>query len=447
MKKLIASILFLSLAFSFIACKKENITNSEPVTLTMWHNFSGHRRNTLDHLIDEYNTTIGKEKGVFINVTSISYEEELNSALSMVANNDPGAPAMPDIFSGYPKVAFQFIEKNMLVNFEDYFSKKELDAYVDDFLNEGKLSGGLYVFPIAKSTEVLYLNRTQFDRFAQAVGADISDLASFDGLARLAPMYTTWMQSQNSSYGNYFFSCNDWINLAQMGTLQMGKNLFDANSNIDLHSPEYEKLFHNFYEGILSGSIISQTKYATDYFLTGELLCTIGSSAGVLFYNNFVNFPDGKIEEIEFNVLPFPVFKGGKNIAIQRGAGMMVAKSTSAKEKAACDFIKWITAPEQNLQIVAKTGYLPVTKEAFGKSLFDFLDPETDEQLITMFTTVEKMLSDYTLTTPNFSEKYEETVLTYEASIKELMKVWRDAYVSGKPISEKAALEMLRSRF
>ena len=58
----------------------------------------------------------------------------------MIANGDPGAPDMPDIFTGYPKVAIQFQEKGMLVNFDDYFTEDELSAYVVDFVAEGRLA-------------------------------------------------------------------------------------------------------------------------------------------------------------------------------------------------------------------------------------------------------------------------------------------------------------------
>lgn len=52
-------------------------------------------------------------------------------------------------------------------------------------------------------------------------------------------------------------------------------------------------------------------------------------------------------------MLPFPTFEGGKKVAIQRGAGIAAAKSTSQKEKTAAVFLKWFTAPEQNMRFVA----------------------------------------------------------------------------------------------
>ena len=41
---------------------------------------------------------------------------------------------------------------------------------------------------------------------------------------------------------------------------------------------------------------------------------------------------------------------------------MIVTKSTKEKEYASVEFLKWLTAPEQNIKFVSETGYLPVTK-------------------------------------------------------------------------------------
>lgn len=62
--------------------------------------------------------------------------------------------------------------------------------------------------------------------------------------------------------------------------------------------------------------------------------------------------------------MPYPVVDGGKKVAIQRGGGMCIIKSNEAKEYAAGIFLKWFTAPEQNLKFVSSTGYVPVTQMA-----------------------------------------------------------------------------------
>lgn len=57
-------------------------------------------------------------------------------------------------------------------------SKEELASYRDEYLNEGQIGedGSLKIFPIAKSTELMMLNKTDWDRFAEACGVTLDDL-------------------------------------------------------------------------------------------------------------------------------------------------------------------------------------------------------------------------------------------------------------------------------
>lgn len=55
----------------------------------MWHNYGGDMQKTMDYLIDQFNSTVGKEQGIVINVTAISSSAELNESLAMIAGEDP----------------------------------------------------------------------------------------------------------------------------------------------------------------------------------------------------------------------------------------------------------------------------------------------------------------------------------------------------------------------
>ena len=72
-----------------------------------------------------------------------------------------------------------------------------------------------------------------------------------------------------------------------------------------------------------------------------------------MFYGDTVIYPDNTSEAIESIVLPYPVFEGGQKIALQRGAGMVVAKTNPTRELAASIFLKWLAAPEQNMRFVS----------------------------------------------------------------------------------------------
>ena len=53
----------------------------------------------------------------------------------------------------------------------------------------------LKIFPTAKSTEVFMLNRTDWDTFAAATGADIGKLSTIEGVTATAKAYYEWTDS------------------------------------------------------------------------------------------------------------------------------------------------------------------------------------------------------------------------------------------------------------
>jgi multiple sugar transport system substrate-binding protein len=117
-------------------------------------------KNTMDEMIDEFNETVGAEKGIILSVTSISGSATLHEKLIMAADQDPGAPYLPDITTAYPKTALILANKGLLADIGEQFTDEELAAYVPRFLEEGRLKDDrLYVFPTAKSTEVLFVNK------------------------------------------------------------------------------------------------------------------------------------------------------------------------------------------------------------------------------------------------------------------------------------------------
>ncbi len=435
MKKTVFMLLSLVLV-CLVGCGQEGKPSAKnPVTLTMWHNYGGDMQQTMDLLIDEFNATVGKEKGVVINVTAISSSADLNNSLTMIANGDPGAPKMPDIFTGYPKIAIQFQEKGTLADLKKYFTEKELSAYVDAFVEEGEFSDeGLYVFPIAKSTEILYFNKTLFDEFSAATGAEIAKAATFEGLAELACAYYEW------SGGKQFFAADSWFNVAEVGMVQLGRSLFHEDGSLNLESEEFFHIFETLYKPAVEGGFAIYDGYSSDLSKTGDLVCSSGSSAGVLFYGDTITYADGTVRDVEYSILPYPVFEGGEDWALQRGGGLMVAASDKEKEKAAAEFIKWLTAPEQNMQFISKTGYLPVTKQAFEEDMVEHLEELEDARIKKMLTAVLDMYEDFEFfTAPNFPTMDEESS-RYDKDFKRYMTEWRTAYLEGSSISAKEAL-------
>ena len=365
MKKNYIVLMALLLSLLLCACGQSSKLNPKnPVTLKLWHNFGGQMQATMDELIEEFNATVGKEKGIIISVTSISGSAALQEKLTMIAAGDPGAPEMPDITTCYPATAALLAEKELLSPISEQFTEAELAEYLPRFVEEGRLPDGeLYVFPFAKSTEVLFLNQTLFERFSSATGVTADSLSTFEGIAAAAMRYYEWTDEQTPDVpnnGKAFYAADTVFNLAQVGMEQMGTSFFEGEQ-LRLNTPEFERIWNAVFEPAVRGGYAVYDGYSSDLSKSGDILCSTGSTAGILFYGEEITYPDNTKEAVEYAVLPYPSFESGEKIAIQRGSGLVTAKSTPAKEEGAALFIKWFTAPEQNMRFVASTGYLPVT--------------------------------------------------------------------------------------
>lgn len=423
-------LILLSLVFIF-ACgnNKVSLNPKQPLTLTMWHNFGADMQKTMDGLVDEFNSTVGKEEGIMLNVTAISSSSELQEMLSMISNDDPGAPEMPDLTTAYPKTAISFQKQGRLANLDLYLTTEEQDHYVKSFIEEGRFGdGGLYVFPFAKSTEVLFLNKTLFDRFSKESGVGLDALNTFEGIAEASEKYYKW------SNGKTFFNADSWVNLAQTGTYQLGEAFFNASDQIDFTTQSYQSIFKLCSKPAIMGAFASYNGYSSDLSKTGDVICSTGSSAGILFYGDTVTYSDNRIEPVEYEILPYPVFEKGEKVAIQRGNGFMVKKSSPEKEYAASVFLKWFTAPAQNMRFVSSTGYLPVTNDAFENDMPTEIEKVKDVRIKKMLTTVMDMYYNYRFYTPPLFESYDKISKDYDKHWKQYMLDQHEIFLKTQKI-------------
>ncbi|MDR0405912.1 MAG: extracellular solute-binding protein [Clostridiales bacterium] len=407
-----------------------------PVTLTMWHNYGGMMKETMGTLIDEFNATVGKRRGIVVNVTSIAASREQNEKLAMIADGMPGAPEMPDVVTAYPSMAQTLCGAGLLAELDAYFTEAELDAYLPRFIEEGRLPDGkLYVFPIAKSTEALFVNKTYFDRFAADTGVRLDSLSTFEGIADAAVKYYEW------SGGKAFFTADSWFNLAQVGTAQLGGS-FVGDGILHTGADAFQRIWEFSVLPAIAGGHAVADGYSSDLYKTGDIAACIGSTAGVLFYGDMVVLhADTTSEPIESIVLPYPVFEGGAKIALQRGAGMVVARSDPQKEFAAAVFLKWFAASEQNMRFVSETGYLPVTKEAFDEKMMGEIGAVENPLIKRMLQTAVKTYQEYDfIVAPNVPE-FDALSKGYEAELKELMRHSRKLKTERQNIDTRALFD------
>ena len=403
-------------------CTPTDMPSSEnPVTLTIWHVYGSQTKSPFNTAIDEFNNTVGKENGITVNVVSVTSSSAIDKALASSVNGEPGAEELPDLFTAYPRVA-QIVGTDRLLDWNRYFSEEELSAFKQEFLQEGYFDSQLFMLPIAKSTEALYLNKTLFADFSAQTGVTMEQLQSYEGLFEAANVYFDW------SGGKHFVQLNDFYHYAILGTKIHGGE-FIHDGKLQLDDPAFETVWKQLARTAIYGGICLDDGYAATRWKTVEIISNIGSTADILYQPDQVIYPDNTTQTVEIISMPYPLFSEDAASAVHRGGGLFAIKSSNErKNNAAAIFAKWLTEQNTNLRFVTKAGYLPVTDAAFDRLL---TDPELvqKENYRQLYETASVMIQEYTLWPIPVFDGASDTQSHFEESVKLVLRSAHSQYI------------------
>lgn len=394
---IIATVLLMATGCSSTDKEADLLDPDKPITVTVWHYYNGYIKEKFDTAVSEFNETVGMEKGIVIDAKSQGDVGQLATEVLNAANGSMGASLMPDIFAAYPESAFQVKNATELVSLDEYFSEEELSEYRDEFLEEGKIAsdGKIYIMPVAKSTENLYVNKTLWDEFAEKSGFQPSDLQTWEGLAKVAEAYY-------KETGKGFFGIDANANYMIQSSVQLGGEMFaysdDGTAEFALSKETAKKIWQNYYIPYIKGHFVKTGRFSSDDARTGTIIAYTGSTAGSSYFPEEVTLGQGDIVPIEPLILPYPYFEGGEKYAVQQGAGMCIAKSDKAHEYASAEFLRWFTDTERNVNFAISTGYFPVKNEALKEEvLIEELEVEkiASKAVEASIITTNEMLKDY----------------------------------------------------
>lgn len=411
MKKRLLLLLILSLVFVTCAsgCGQKSLLNPDnPVTLTLWHVYGEQADSPMNRLIDEFNSSVGKEKGIVIATTLMSNASQIGQKLLDAQAEKPGALDMPDMFFCHNSNAEELGVDN-LIDWETWFTKDEMGAFVSDFLPDGMVDDTLVVLPVTKSTQLLFLNGTEFARFSSAVDVSLDDLESWDGFFETAAKYYDW------SDGKPFCAFDYLLRSVELNAISSGaaaESLY-KDGWYDFSNSALQTSWMQFADALVQGHIVISDLYSNTQVMTGEVAGGMGSSASILYYNDTVTYPDNTTEPMNLQILPMPRAAGGKLLASQAGVGLCALKTTAQKQEAVSLFAHWLTESDRNLAFAAQTGYMPVTYDAFDAIKDYNFNNAAFESLYRTFTQVQQ--SAQILSEPAFAGFYGKAGSLYEA--------------------------------
>lgn len=379
-KNVMLGIILLLLSLNLSGCGEDELYSQDnPVTITVWHYYTGGLQQEFEEKVADFNIKEGKDNGITLQVKKVADIDELTSKIVSASNKELGTDGLPDLIFAYSSTVLDLDNKGLIKGLDSYFSETELEQYLSAYIEEGRIGkeNQLKLFPVAKSSEVVYVENVAYSKFKKEANAsgkygkvEDSMLTSFEGIRKIADVYYQWTDDQTpeTAYdGKAFFGIDAVPNYISVGTRQLsGKPPISVNSDLkpsfSMSEETGKKLFEYYYGAMIEGRFTDIGSYRADDMKTGDVIAYLGSTGGATYFPTVVENETANYET-ELLISPYPVFEGGRKVSIQQGAGMAVIKTEERREAAAVQFLKWFTKPEQNVSYSMSSGYSPVMKE------------------------------------------------------------------------------------
>ena len=411
MKKCIAPLLLLAaLILALSGCGEKSLLDKKnPVSLTLWHVYGEQAGSPMDLLVQEFNRTVGVQRGVQIQVTGMSSASKIGGFLLEAQSGGKDVQAMPDLFTCHIVDALELGADN-LVDWNEQFTADELSDFAPGFLADGTAEDGrLLVFPVSKSTQLLMCNGSGFARFSAATGVRYDDLSTWEGFYDAAGKFYDWS-------GKPFCALDYPIRAVELNAMEHGSgDFYTENGWYDTNNAVFKESWMQFARSLAQGHVVVSDLYSNTQVMTGDVLCGLGSSAAILYYNDTVTYRDGTQEPMDLHVLPMPKTAGADALMTQASVGLCAYKTTEQKAEAAALFVRWLTEAERNLDFVAQTGYMPVRSDAFDAiSDYDSF-PEPVESYRQLYAALKTMRESFTpVSEPRFEGYYGRVSVLYD---------------------------------
>ncbi len=233
-----------------------------------------------------------------------------------------------------------------------------------EFYKEGKIygDGKTYTLPFAKSTEVLFYNKTFFE------ANDLTVPATWDDFETVSARILEIDPKCNAALG-YDSEANMFITMCEQlespYTSAEGEHfLFDNQTNRDF----VQKIKGWYDKRYIRTKETNDGKYSSNFFKEQQMYMSIGSTGGSSYQS-----PTGTDDDAGFKVgvAPIPQWNLEKPKTILQGPSVCVFKKDPYKVLASWLLVKFLTTEVQfQAQYSTASGYAPVTQSTYSSPAY-----------------------------------------------------------------------------
>ncbi len=328
MKKVLLVLLVVAMLSSFfVGCKPK----PQPVSLTIWHSWSGAELDVLNEAIAEYQK---QHPEITINQLQVPFDQLQNKYQTEAA-----AGGGPDILVGPADWIGNFAKANLIAPLDSYFDAAFLADYVPGAIEQVKFNGSMMAFPQSTECVALIYNKS----LVQNLPKDTNELVTLVDSITQGDTYGFVYNSGFYFTAGYFFAA--------------GMKLFDANSDAIVSQGDGGVKALTFLKNLASDpKFIVANDYgkADSMFKEGKAAMIINGPWAVGDYTNALGDKVG--------VAPMPVFaETGNPFApfVNTKDFFVNANINDTQKKAAVDFIKFMVSKDVEQKFFEKAKHIP----------------------------------------------------------------------------------------
>ena len=326
----------------------------DPITINFWHTRgSGSNYEVVQHEVETFNETIGKEKGITVQETYIGdYNEMLSKTqLAIQSGESPQVVVSGNTFVNY------LLEDGVLADMAPLAEETGWDRnnLLDPFQDiNGNTDGTLYTVPYIRSTPLFYYNKTMADAKGLTEPTTIEEMEEF-----CKALYEDGSVSGlciGNDFG-YLQACH----LYQLGSAFVSE---DGNSCPALDDGTMLQVLSDWRRWVDEGwcEPFDATDAGTvmiEEFTQQKLACLINSSGSLsqLMQN-------AKDAGFELGACQYPTYNEDDRTAMIGGGNICIISEGNTDDQimASWEFVQFLMSDEEVTYNTEMTGYLPITK-------------------------------------------------------------------------------------
>ena len=257
----------------------------------------------------------------------------------------------------------QIVDLDPLLAADKEFRQKN---YSDKIVALGKVDGKLYGLPFNASTPIMYFNA---DLVKKAGGDPEKMPDNWDALTALAAKIKT----SGTDVAGIAYNVHDWpdVWLYHAMITQAGGTVVDGDK-VPLGGPDLGvKALQRFRRFVTDGGMpLIDWDQSRQQFIAGKIGIFFDTPARLRQVTDLIG------DKFTLRTAVFPIDNKAKGGLPTGGNAAIITTRDPKKQKAAWEFLKFVTGPEAQKIVVETTGYLPTNLRAPGP---EFLGPFYDK--------------------------------------------------------------------